>query len=109
MVTPTGKAAYNVSSSTIHAAFNLPANQKLQYTPLGPDKQNTSLAQYAQLEWLWTDEFSTIGNKMLNFVNPHLQEIECNKRPLGGVLVVAISDLYQLKPVQDGYISTTAV
>ena len=32
-VAPIGKAAYNVTGSTTHAAFNIPANQKLQYTP----------------------------------------------------------------------------
>ena len=35
-VAPTGKAAYNVKGSTINAAFNIPANKKLQYTPLEP-------------------------------------------------------------------------
>ena len=35
---------------------------------------------------------------MSNFVNAHLQEIKCNKRPFGGVSVIAIGDLFQLKP-----------
>ena len=69
MVPYTGKAAYNVKGSTIYAAFNIPANQKLQCTPLRLDKQNLLKAQYAQLEWLLTDEFSLIGNKVLNFMN----------------------------------------
>ena len=37
---PAGKAAYNVKGSPIHV-FNIPANQKLCYAPLGSDKQNT--------------------------------------------------------------------
>ena len=49
-VVPTGKAGYNVKGSTIHAAFNIQANQKLQHTPLGTDKWNTVWAQYAILE-----------------------------------------------------------
>ena len=87
-VTPIDKAVYNVKVPTIHAAFNIPANQKLQHTPLGPDKLNALLVQNAQLEWLLTDEFSMLGNKMLNFMNAHLQEIKCNKRPFGGVNVI---------------------
>ena len=79
--------------------FNIAANQKLQYTPLGPDKQKTSQAQYAQLEWQLIDEFSVIGNKILKLMNAHLQDIKCNKRSVGGVSVIAISELYQLMPV----------
>ena len=37
-------------------------------------------------------------------MNAHLQEIKCNKRSIGGVNVIIIGDLYQLKPVQAGYI-----
>ena len=37
-------------------------------------------------------------------MNAHLQDIKCNKRPFGGVSVIGIGDLYQLQPVQDGYI-----
>ena len=44
------------------------------------------------------------GKKLLNFLNAHLQEIKCNKRRFGGVNVIAIGDLYQLKTVQDKYI-----
>ena len=38
-VPSTSKAAYSVKGSTIHAALNIPANQKLQYNPLGPDNR----------------------------------------------------------------------
>ena len=37
-VPPTGKAVYSVKGSTIHAAFNIPVNWKLKYTPSRPDK-----------------------------------------------------------------------
>ena len=42
--------------------------------------------------------------KMLNFMNACLQKIKCSKGPFGGVIVIAIGNVYQLKPVQDGYI-----
>ena len=100
----TSKAAYNVKDSTIHAAFNIPANQKLQCIPLGPDKQKTLWVQYAQLEWLLADGLSMIGKNMVYFMDSCLQEIKFNKRPFEGISVIAIGDLYQLKPVQDGYI-----
>ena len=66
---PTFALKVNVKGSVIYAAFNIPGNQKLQYTPLGPDKLNTLLAQYAQVECVLTNEFSMIGNKMLTFMN----------------------------------------
>ena len=93
-----------MKGSTIHAASNIPANQKLQYTTIGPDRKNMLQAQHAKLDWLLTDEFSIIGNKMLNFMNAHLQQNKCNKRPFRDVSVIAIGYLYQLKPVCNGYI-----
>ena len=50
------------------------------------------------------DEFSMIGFKILNFINVCLKESTCNNRPFGAVNVIAMGDLYQLKPVKDGYI-----
>ena len=39
---PTGKVAFNVRGTTIHAAFHIRANQKLQdYKPLSYDTLNT--------------------------------------------------------------------
>lgn len=45
-----------------------------------------------------------VGNKMFNYINLRLQEIFATEQPFGGVSIVAIGDLFQLKPVFDNWI-----
>lgn len=41
---------------------------------------------------------------MLNFINSRLQEITGCTKPFGGISVVAVGDLFQLKPEMDSWI-----
>ena len=51
VMAPTGKAAYNVKGSTIHAALHIPANHSLhEYKLLSYDKLNTYRMRYRQLK-----------------------------------------------------------
>lgn len=50
------------------------------------------------------DEMSMVGCKMFNFINCRLQEIMGTQDRFGGVSIIAIGDLFQLKPVMDGWI-----
>jgi len=51
------------------------------------------------------DEVSMVGNKMLLLINECLQKTEGNQRePFGGVSVILVGDLYQLKPVMGKWI-----
>ena len=36
---------------------------------------------------------------MLRYIHLHLQEIKSNNLPFGGVNIIAVGDLYRLKPV----------
>ena len=45
-----------------------------------------------------------VGNEMLNFLYQRLQEIKGNKEPFGGVHVILVGDLFQLRPVGDAWI-----
>lgn len=47
-----------------------------------------------------------VGNGMFNFINLRLQEIRGCTKPFGGISVVAVGDLFQLKPVMDSWIFT---
>ena len=47
------------------------------------------------------DEISMVGNKMLSFIDKRLQQLTGSKAAFGGLSVVAVGDLYQLKPVND--------
>ena len=62
VMAPTGKAAYNVRGTKIHAAFHFPGNQPLQdYKPLSFDVLNTYRIIYRELEWILGDEISVRG------------------------------------------------
>ena len=46
-----------------------------------------------------------VGNRTLNFINTRLQQLMGTKEVFGGLSVIAVGDLYQLKPVGDKLIS----
>ena len=46
-----------------------------------------------------------VGNNMFTVqINNRLKDIKSSKEDFGGVSVIGIGDLFQLKPVMDGYI-----
>ena len=47
------------------------------------------------------DEISMVGNKTLSFIDTRLQQLTGTKAVFGGLSVIAVGDLYQLKPVGD--------
>ena len=70
LIAPTGKAAYNIEGSTIHAAFHIPANQCLStYNKLSWDTLNTLRVKYINLKWIICDEISMVSNNMLKYIN----------------------------------------
>ena len=100
----TGLAAYNIQGSTLHSAFCIEPNKKLTYKRLSDDKRNTLQTKYKDLAVLVVDEVSMVGNEMLSFLHQRLQEIKQNQEPFGGVHMILVGDLYQLRPVGDGWI-----
>ena len=104
LAAPTGKAAYNIQGTTIHRAFHIAANQRMEHKPLTCDLLNTARKQFHHIQWILLDEFSMVGNKMLKFIYLRLQEIKGNKKPFGGVNIVCVGDLYQLQPVMQDFI-----
>ena len=103
-VAPTGKAASNIHGTTIHKAFFIPANQKLEHKPLSWDHLNTARNKFYGIRWILIDEFSMVGNTMLRLIHLCLQEIKGNHLPFGGVNIICVGDLYQLAPVMQQYI-----
>ena len=95
LVAPTDKAASNIHGTTIHKAFFIPANQKLEHKPLSWDNLNTARNKFYGIRWILIDEFSMVGNTMLRLLHLHLQEIKGNHLPFGGVNIICVGDLYQ--------------
>lgn len=100
----TGKAAHNIGGHTIHSLFCIPANQSLKFKPLDVLQLDTFRVKFRSLKVIFIDEISMVGNKMFNFINLRLQEVFATEQPFGGVSIVAIGDLFQLKPVFDNWI-----
>ena len=65
IIAPTGKAAYNIHGTTIHQAFHIPANQRIEYRQLSWDNLSTLHKQFHGIQWVLIDEFSIVGNCML--------------------------------------------
>ena len=101
---PTGKAAFNIKGNTLHAAFKIPANRGFEYCALDSDRLNTIRSQLKKLKVVFIDEISMVGSGMFNFLNSRLQQIMGTKEPFGGVSIISVGDLFQLKPVFDKWI-----
>ena len=98
---PTGKAAFNIKGNTLNSAFKIPANRGFEYSALDSDRLNTIRTQLGNLKVIFIDEISMVGSGMFNFLNLRLQQIMGTKEPFGGVSLITVGDLFQLKPVFD--------
>ena len=106
LLAPTGKAAFNIRGNTIHSALAVPASQSLKkYKPLDPCRQNSLRCKLGGLKLILLDEISMVGTAMFNVqINNRLEDIKGSAKDFGAVSIIAIGDLFQLKPVMDGYV-----
>ena len=104
LLAPTGKAAYLIGGNTIHSALKILPNQRLEWHALSSANLNTLRVKYQHLKVIFIDEISMVGHRMFTLIHKRLQEIMSSPAPFGGVSVIAVGDLYQLKPVLDGHI-----
>ena len=103
-VAPTGKAAFNIRGNTLHSAFKIPANRGFNYCTFDRDRLNTIRAQLQRMQVVFIDEISMVGSGMFNFLDLRLQQIMGTKEPFGGLSIITVGDLFQLKPVFDNWI-----
>ena len=103
-VAPTGKAAFNIRGNTLHSAFKIPASRGFNYCTLDRDRLNTIRAQLQRMQVVFIDEISMVGSGMFNFLDLRLQQIMGTKEPFGGLSIITVGDLFQLKPVFDQWI-----
>ena len=94
-----GFAAFNISGQTICSAFHKKMYKGTNH--LSADELNTFRIKYRHLKVVIIDEISMVGNKMLSFIDTRLQQLTGSKAAFGGLSVIAVGDLYQLKPVND--------
>jgi DNA replication protein DnaC len=95
----TGKAAHNVRGITLHCAFKLPPNQYGgTLARLNDDMCNSLTVKLKDLQLVIIDEVSMMSSKQLNQIDARLQQIFANSKPLGGVPLLAVGDLRQIRP-----------
>ena len=100
----TGVAAFNIGGTTIHKAFNIKANDKIEYRRLSDDAFNTMRMKYRHLSLIIIDEVSMVSHQLFKVMHLRLQDIKGNKKLFGGVHMLVVGDLYQLRPVFGGWI-----
>lgn len=98
----TSKAAFHINGSTISSVFYQRVKQSNQ--DLSCDKLHTFRRKYRTLSLVIIDEVSMVSNTMLNFINQMLQALTGTKKYFGGVSIIAVGDLYQIKPVSGSWI-----
>ena len=94
-----GFASFNISGQTIRLAFHKKIYQGTNL--LSADELNTFRIKYRHLKIVIIDEISIVGNRTLSFIDTRLQQLTGTKAVVGGLSVIAVGDLYQLKPVGD--------
>ena len=108
LLAPTGKAAYLIKGNTIHSAFGIPASQSLKnHKPLDSGRLNTMRCEFGALKLILLDEVSMVGNRVFTVqLNNRLKHLKGSKDDFGGVSIITLGDLFQLKPVMDSYVFT---
>ena len=98
VLAPTGVAALNVEGETIHRFFGFsPSITPRLAKTKGREANEEPL--YRELEAIIIDEISMVRADLLDCVDAFLRAARRDKRPFGGVRIIAIGDLYQLPPV----------
>lgn len=94
----TGTAAYNISGKTLHSILKLPKSLKLLCKGLG-NKLEELRATLASVEILIICKISMVSKDLFSYMHWRFQQIKGNKKPFGGVSVLAVGDFYQLPPL----------
>ena len=93
--------------NTLRSAFKIHANRGFSYCTLDRDRLNTIRSQLQRMQVIFIDEISMVGSVMFNFLDLRLQQIMGTKEPFGGLSIITVGDLFQLKPVLIiGYLRT---
>uniref|UniRef100_A0A671XJ70 ATP-dependent DNA helicase n=1 Tax=Sparus aurata TaxID=8175 RepID=A0A671XJ70_SPAAU len=94
----TGTAAFNISGNTLHSILKLPRSLKPPYQGLG-NALDEVRATLANAEILIIDEISMVSKELFAYVHWRFQQIRGNRKPFGGMSVLAVGDFYQLPPL----------
>ena len=98
---------YNIKGNTIHSAFQIPANRGLQYCSLDNDRLNTIRSKLRNLQAIFIDKISMVGNGMFKFLNLHLQQIIVTHYILVGLVLSLLEICFNFNLyLIDGFLKT---
>ena len=106
LTAPTGVAAFNIQGMTVHSALLL-GTSKFTTQPLTQDKLNTLRTKLSNLQLLIIDEISMVGSNMLLQIHKRLQQLKGKGDDTtfgNNISILAIGDLYQLRPVAQPHV-----
>ena len=98
----TGVAAQNIFGMTIHAALNL--NQLKKDGPQSKAMHELQ-TMWEGVDFLFNDEVSMIGCKLLYQISEALIKAKGNNSPFGGINIIFAGDFAQLPPVGETRLS----
>ena len=96
---PTGTAARNIGSTTIHSLLQIPVSQYNEYIPLSDFALSKLQRKFKVIKTIVIDEISMVSDKMLTYISWRLSEIKNNDSPFGNMNVIAVEGFFQLRPV----------
>ena len=98
----TGVAAQHISGMTIHAALHL--NEMIKTGPQSKTNRDLQI-MWEGVDFLFIDEVSMIGCKLLHRISEALIQAKGNTSPFGGINVIFSGDFAQLPPVGETRLS----
>ena len=96
---PTGTAARNIQGETIHSMLKIPMTKYTQYSPLHPYTLQLLRMKFSAEHTVIIDEISMVSDDMLTVISQRLREIADCEEPFGGLNIIVVGDLFQLRPV----------
>ena len=105
ILAPTGIAAINAGGMTIHSFFQLPFAPYIPGTAFGGDAKyrfrfgKEKLNIMRSIDLLVIDEISMVRADLLDAIDDVLRRFRRNSKPFGGVQLLLIGDIQELKKV----------
>lgn len=104
VVVPTGIAAHGIGGTTIHSFLRLTPDdlkkKKVQHLLSMYSPGSSRAADLTEPDALIIDEISMVSNQTLSRMSDILKQARADRRPFGGLQVIATGDFYQLPPIK---------
>ena len=102
VITPTGVAAFNINSVTIHSTLSLPIYNN-KWSDLNSSRLNQLQERLKDVIYIITDEKSMVGRRMFAAIDKRLREAfpKSKNEPFSGRSIILFENFGQLLPVLD--------